>query len=65
MSDIYKNEDYETVRGLMSYPRVLEDRLDFFEDTSQITIPEDPIERVVFQDRAKEAIRKVAQKKKP
>lgn len=63
MSDIYKNEDYETVRGLMSYPRVLEDRLDFFEDTSQITIPEDPIERVVFQDRAKEAIRKVAQNK--
>jgi Lon-like ATP-dependent protease len=32
-----------------------------FEDTSQIAIPEDPIDRVIFQDKAKRAIRKIAQ----
>jgi len=46
---------------LLVYPRTLEERLNFFEDTSQIVIPEDPIDRVIFQDKAKRAIRKIAQ----
>ena len=57
----YKETDYDWIRELLDYPRVLEERLAFFDDTSQIRIPEDPIERVIFQDRAKMAIRKVAQ----
>jgi Lon-like ATP-dependent protease len=57
----YKETDYAWIRELLDYPRVLEERLAFFDDTSQIRIPEDPIERVILQDRAKMAIRKVAQ----
>lgn len=61
MSSDYNKNDYKWIKELLDYPGELEKRLDFFEDTSQITIPDDPIEKVVFQDRAKEAIRKVAQ----
>jgi Lon-like ATP-dependent protease len=57
----YKASDHDWIRELLDYPRVLEERLAFFDDTSQIRIPEDPIERVILQDRAKTAIRKVAQ----
>jgi Lon-like ATP-dependent protease len=57
----YKETDYDWIRELLDYPRALEGRLAFFDDTSQIRIPEDPIERVIFQERAKMAIRKVAQ----
>jgi Lon-like ATP-dependent protease len=57
----YKETDYDWIRELLDYPRGLEERLAFFDDTSQIQIPEDPIERVIFQERAKMAIRKVAQ----
>lgn len=63
MNKDYKEEDYNWIKELMSYPATLKGRLDFFEDTSQISVPEDPIERVVFQDRAKSAIRKIAQNK--
>ena len=59
----YSENDYKWIKELMSYPQTLEKRLDFFEDTSQISVPEDPIERVIFQDRAKTAIRKIAQNK--
>ena len=57
----YKETDHDWIRELLDYPRILEERLGFFDDTSQISIPADPIERVIFQDRAKMAIRKVAQ----
>jgi Lon-like ATP-dependent protease len=57
----YKQTDYDWIRELLDYPRILEERLAFFDDTSQIRMPEDPIERVIFQERAKMAIRKVAQ----
>jgi Lon-like ATP-dependent protease len=57
----YRETDYVWIRELLGYPRALEGRLGFFSDTSEILIPADPIERVVFQDRAKMAIRKVAQ----
>ena len=57
----YKETDYDWIRELLDYPRVLEERLAFFDDTSQIHMPADPIERVIFQERAKMAIRKVAQ----
>lgn len=62
MSDgIYREADYRWIRELTRYPERLEERLAFFDDTSQVRIPEDPVERVVFQDRAKTAIRKIAQ----
>jgi ATP-dependent Lon protease len=57
----YKESDHSWIQELLDYPRILEERLQFFEDTSQISVPTDPIERVIFQDRAKMAIRKVAQ----
>jgi Lon-like ATP-dependent protease len=61
MTSDYKANDYEWIKELLDYPRTLEERLNFFEDTSQIAIPEDPIDRVIFQDKAKRAIRKIAQ----
>jgi len=63
MYNIYRDEDYKWIRELMTYPETLEKNLSYFENTSQVVIPEDPIERVIFQDRAKKAIRKVAQNK--
>ena len=63
MSSEYREHDYEWIRELRHYPEQLAAQLDDFEHTGQITIPEDPIERVVFQNRAKSAIRKVAQNK--
>ena len=59
----YRNKDYQWIKELLDYPSILEQRLNFFEDTSQISIPEDPIDQVIFQDRAKKAIRKIAQNK--
>ena len=59
----YKEDDYNWIKELMRYPQELEQHLDFFEDTSQITLPLDPIERVIFQDKAKSAIRQIAQSK--
>jgi len=61
MNSDYRKNDYAWIKELMDYPQVLEERLNFFEDTSQISLPEDPIEKVIFQDKAKKAIRKVAQ----
>jgi len=61
MDNDYKENDYKWIKELMCYPQTLEEDLAFFEDTSQITVPDDPIERVIFQDRAKKAIRKIAQ----
>jgi Lon-like ATP-dependent protease len=61
MTSDYNANDYEWIKELLDYPRTLEERLDFFEDTSQIAVPEDPIDRVIFQDKAKRAIRKIAQ----
>lgn len=63
MSDDYKKSDYAWIRELMSYPRTLDLHLGFFEDTSQISVPKDPIEKVIFQDKAKGAIRQIAQNK--
>ena len=59
----YKEDDYNWIKELMRYPQELEQHLDFFENTSQITVPLDPIERVIFQDKAKSAIRQIAQNK--
>jgi len=61
MATDYRESDYRWIQELLEYPRTLDERLRFFEDTSQIRLPADPIERVIFQDRAKMAIRKVAQ----
>jgi Lon-like ATP-dependent protease len=61
MKSDYKDNDYEWIKELLNYPLTLENRLDFFVDTSQIEVPADPVERVIFQDKAKRAIRKIAQ----
>jgi len=61
MTSDYNSNDYEWIKELLDYPQTLEERLNFFEETSQIALPEDPIDRVIFQDKAKRAIRKIAQ----
>ena len=63
MHNDYKENDYQWVRELLQYPQTLKNRLDFFNDTAEIQVPDDPIEKVIFQDRAKAAIRKIAQNK--
>lgn len=63
MPSEYASTDYESLQELMSYPATLDRYLDFLEDTSEVPVPDDPIEKVIFQTRAKEAIRKVAQNK--
>ena len=57
----YTTNDYDWIKELLQYPQSLKSELDFFRTTADILLPEDPIERVVFQDRAKAAIRKIAQ----
>ena len=59
----YKEEDYAWINELLEYPDTLEKRLDFFNDTSQVEVPDDPIERVIFQNKAKDAVRSIAQNK--
>jgi Lon-like ATP-dependent protease len=63
MHSDYKENDYRWIKELLDYPTHLEDRLGNFQDTSQIQLPQDPIDCVIFQDRAKRAIRKIAQNK--
>ena len=63
MNSDYKENDYQWIKELLDYPMTLEKRLGGFSDTSQIQLPEDPIDCVIFQDRAKRAIRKIAQNK--
>jgi len=63
MTSDYKENDYAWIKELMHYPQTLEQHLSFFEDTSEISVPNDPIEQVIFQDKAKGAIRKIAQNK--
>ncbi len=63
MSNVYNDNDYNWIKELMLYPQTLEKHLNYLEDTSQIKVPDDPIEKVIFQDKAKKAIRKIAQNK--
>ena len=59
----YNENDYRWIRELMRYPETLMRNLRNIKDTSSVKIPDDPVERVIFQDKAKKAIRKVAQSK--
>jgi ATP-dependent Lon protease len=63
MSSHYRDNDYNWIKELMNYPQALDQRLEFFEDTSQISVPCDPLDQVIFQDKAKAAIRKIAYNK--
>lgn len=63
MYNVYNKNDYEWVKELMIYPHTLERHLRSLRDTSQVSVPQDDIERVIFQDKAKKAIRKIAQNK--
>ncbi len=57
----YTTDDRAWIQELLQYPQNLKSHLNFFESTADIILPQDPIERVVFQNRAKAAIRKIAQ----
>ncbi len=59
--DLYTRNDHAWIRELLQYPETLAAHLEFFTTTADIPMPADPIEQVVFQDRAKAAIRKIAQ----
>jgi Lon-like ATP-dependent protease len=63
MPSDYKENDYNWIKELLDYPASLETNLGSFTDTSQIKLPQDRIDCVIFQDRAKRAIRKIAQNK--
>lgn len=63
MKTDYNDNDYAWIKELLQYPVVLKERLRHFDDTSEIQVPEDPIECVIFQERAKKAIRKIAHKR--
>jgi Lon-like ATP-dependent protease len=63
MSSNYNENDYTWIKELMIYPATLQKHLNYLQDTSQIKVPDDPIEKVIFQDNAKKAIRKIAQNK--
>ncbi len=62
MSDnVYNENDYKWIKEIMLYPQTLEERINHLNDTSKLKVPDDPIEKVIFQDNAKKAIRKIAQ----
>lgn len=63
MSNVYNDNDYKWIQEILLYPQTLAKHLNYLEDTSQIKIPDDPIEKVIFQEKAKKAIRKIAQNK--
>jgi Lon-like ATP-dependent protease len=63
MSDAYNENDYKWIKELTLYPQNLEKHLDYLLDTSMVEVPDDAIEKVIFQDNAKKAIRKIAQNK--
>ncbi len=63
MNNDYTKKDYAEVNALLQYPAILKENLSYFEDTSEINVPEDPIEKVIFQSKAKNSIRKIAQNK--
>jgi len=63
MKSGFNPNDHAWIRELMRYPQQLAKRLGYFDDTSSIVLPDDPIERVVFQERAKHAIRKIAHRR--
>jgi Lon-like ATP-dependent protease len=63
MPSDYNENDYLWIKELLDYPANLEQRLGHFDDTSQIKLPDDSIDCVIFQNRAKRAIRKIAQNK--
>ena len=63
MTKIFTDKDYKEIRDILLYPEKLKQNLLWFSDTSEIVLPEDPVDRVVFQKRARKAIRKVAQSK--
>ena len=63
MPNDYNENDYLWIKELLDYPANLKKNLGRFADTSQIKIPQDPIDCVIFQQRAKRAIRKIAQNK--
>ncbi|MCP3901580.1 MAG: hypothetical protein GY707_17875, partial [Desulfobacteraceae bacterium] len=57
----YIDKDYEEIKSLQKYPDKLRDNLNFIKkDTSSVKVSDDPIDRIIFQDKAKKSIRKIA-----
>lgn len=63
MNNDFTENDYIEVNELLEYPDKLKKSLNYFVDTSEIKVPDDPIEKVIFQSKAKNSIRKIAQNK--
>ena len=63
MKTDYTEKDYKWISELTDYPKNLNEKTGFFKDTSTINIPDNPIEKIIFQEKAKSAIRKIAQNK--
>ena len=59
----FAENEYRDIQVILDYPKRLDEYLNFFEDTSSIEMPKNSIERVIFQQKAKESIRKIAQNK--
>lgn len=57
---MYNPNDYDWVRELLGYPQMLDSWLGPMVSTESVQLPEDPIDRVIFQEKAKKAIRKIA-----
>lgn len=53
-------KDRAEVKDILRYPERLDRSLQFLESTATVTIPANPIDKVIFQDEAKEAVKEVA-----
>lgn len=60
---MFTKDEYNDIHGILKYPDRLDEYLNYFENTSTVDIPKDSIEKVIFQKKAKESIRKIAQNK--
>ncbi|GAB6094341.1 ATP-dependent protease LonB [Desulfatiferula olefinivorans] len=63
MTDTFTETDYSEIDALLDYPAFLDRHLEHLEDTSAVRVPDDPIDRVIFQNEAKNAIRRIARNK--
>lgn len=61
MKTDYTQADYAGIKNdVMGYPHRVSGYLNFLENTAQVVVPADPIDRVILQSKAKQAVRNVA-----
>ncbi|MGW8323805.1 MAG: ATP-binding protein, partial [Thermodesulfobacteriota bacterium] len=56
----YTDNERAEIRDVLDYPNRLSRSLQFLETTASVTIPPNPIDRVVFQDDARTAVKAAA-----